>query len=256
MSIDDILGELKSGYLASLPGSLLEMENLALALESNDNFQENYNALYRRAHSLKGSGGTYGFSIISSVCHQLEDFLSASMSSPASVSQQKIDILFAYIDLLKDVHAQLSFDESNISGLEQRLQELKHQDSPNRAKAIFIGHKENVYSQICIKILEECNIDCAVVDSGITALQRLLHEHFDLLVTSRENSDLSGIALIAALRLNRRKNSTITTILTTSNEKLDTPAKLTPDHIVLKNQQFSENLSRIAKSIVADFNRA
>jgi DNA-binding response OmpR family regulator len=56
-----------------------------------------------------------------------------------------------------------------------------------------------------------------LLKSGMQALERMLHEPFDLLVISRELPDLNALAVVAALRESRCRNSEIPVILVTSN---------------------------------------
>lgn len=249
MSTENLLLELQQAYLSNLPLHLEEMESLILDMEKGQQIQENFESLFRRVHSLKGSGGTYGFTIITSVCHQLEDFLSDEVSAQGSIDKSKINTLFEYVDILKDTQSLLLDEKDNFTAIENRLQEIKQYANNPKLRALFIGQAENLNSQLCLEILKNANIHCTIITSGITAFQRLLHEHFDLLITSRENPELSGTALIAALKLNKRRNVNIKTILITSNPQLDIPQSLQPDFIVLKDRNFNNELSNIINNL-------
>jgi len=48
---------------------------LILALETTSDDRQPFNELFRGVHSLKGSGGTHGLGIITTVCHELENLL-------------------------------------------------------------------------------------------------------------------------------------------------------------------------------------
>ena len=251
MSTEDILTELRQSYLTGIPTHLEEMENMVLGIEKGHEYQENFDALYRKVHSLKGSGATYGFSIITHVCHQFEDFISEKLQTEKDIDQSKINKTFAYIDTLKNAHALLNKDGSAEAAIqiEKDLQALKEQDSSSALSAILIAPPENMYKQICIQVLESANVQCATTNNSATAFQRLLHEPFDLLITPRENPELSGTALIAALKLNKRCNTGITSILITSNPHLDVPTELQPSFIVLKGIDFATKLGEAIDSI-------
>ena len=68
-----MLEDLRVGFITELPTRLEEMEQLMLDLENSSSFTEDYQDLYRHLHNIKGSAGTHGFHIISSICHVFED---------------------------------------------------------------------------------------------------------------------------------------------------------------------------------------
>ncbi len=250
MSTFDILNELKETYLATFPAQIDEIETLILNIEKKRGAHKaNFEALYRKAHSLKGSGGTYGFNIISSICHQLEDFLSASFVEEASVTQDNVDTVFSYTDLLKETHNLLENERTDFADILHKLELIKKKESDHELKGLFVGPASQVYSKMSITLFEQLNIQCSTIENGMTALQRLLHEHFDFLITSKENLELNGLALIAAIKLNHGKNQKIKTILITTNATNDAPKGYEPDCIILKNKDFSQNLQKTMEEL-------
>lgn len=248
MSSEDILQQLKESYLLGIPAHLEEMENYILSLEEGRNHQKNFEALYRKAHSLKGSGGTYGYPIITSACHQMEDFISNSMQNSDDVNTQAVDTIFKYINVLKDIHSLLYNKNDNFDEIENQLKNLKGKAITEAINGIYVGSQGNLYN-ICTQIFSECNVHCTAVKGGVDTLQRVLHEHFDFIITSRENIDLNGLALIAAIKLNRKKDSKIKTILITSNQPPDVSEAVNPDYIILKNKSFDVSLSSVLEEI-------
>jgi len=249
MSTEDILLQLKETYLATLPNRIEEMEAKILAMEEGHAYRDNFESLYRNVHSLKGSGGTYGFNIITSICHQMEDYISEALSDANNIATLAFDNIFKYIDILKDTQVLLLTNSENFQGIEARLKDLKGNVQDHKINGMFVGQANNMYSQICIQVFDEAHIHCTIVDSALGALQRSLHEHFDFIVTSKENIDLSGPALIAALKLNSRKGDKLKTIMTTSNPGHNTCEELKPDFIVLKNKSFDANLLKAIEEI-------
>jgi len=250
MSTFDILNELKEGYLNVFLGHVDEMELFTLNIEKKrGDHKESFDALYRKAHSLKGSGGTYGFNIITGICHQLEDFLSSSLVDEAAISQEKVDTVFSYTDLLRETHQLLEEGKTDFTDILYKLEQIKKKESDHKLKGLFVGPANQVYSKMCVYQFEKLNIKCAAIENGMTALQRLLHEHFDFLITSKENLDLNGLAIIAAIKLNRGKNQKIKTILITTNANIDTPKGCEPDYVVQKNKDFTGNLEKTMEKI-------
>ena len=249
MPKNDFLAELRQGYLSNFSSEMEEIENLVLELEKKNNFKENYDAIYRKVHSLKGSGGTYGFSIISSVCHQLEDFLTGEINEEAKVDESKINTLFAYTDILRETSDLLIEKKTSFSKIEKDLLKLKEQDKNSKLRVLIIGSLDNMYGKICSQILDTANVQYSATRT-IPAIQRLIHEQFDVLITSQENQTLSGIALIAAIKLNNQ-NRKMKYILITSNQKLSMPIEISPEYLVIKDSGFSENLKQSIENIIS-----
>lgn len=85
-------------------------------------------------------------------------------------------------------------------------------------------------------------IQLLTLNSGMAALERMLHEPFDLLVASRELPDLNAIALMAAVRESRSRNSHIPVILVSSNPAA-IPAHLAIHAVVQRDPKFVSTLS-------------
>jgi len=66
-----LLEGMRADFLAELPERCDSFDESILALEKSPDDREAFNELYRGVHSLKGSGGTHGLSIITTLCHQL-----------------------------------------------------------------------------------------------------------------------------------------------------------------------------------------
>lgn len=247
MSAEDLLSKLRQSYVAGILTHLEEMENMVLNIENKHEFQENFDALYRKAHSLKGSGATYDYPIITTVCHQMEDFLTEELQNQNQANEKNINTVFAYIDILKEIHELLINESDNFFSIEKQLESLKKQNP--KVRAMLIEPPEKMYKEICTQALKEANIHYSTTTSGITALQRLLNESFDLLITPRENPELSGIALVAALKINKRCNVNIESIIITSNPNIDIPRALQSSHIILKGMNFPEELTKTLDAI-------
>ena len=81
-------------------------------------------------------------------------------------------------------------------------------------------------------------------------LERMLHEPFDLLVISRELSDLNAIAVVAALREARCRNSNIPVILVSSNPA-PVPEYLAVHAIVRRDVHLIPELVRQIRELLA-----
>lgn len=80
---------------------LAEMHHLLLDLEKDPQSAELINALFRKAHSLKGMAATMGFDRLSEVSHALEEPLNRIREGKASLGKATIELLFQGADLLE-----------------------------------------------------------------------------------------------------------------------------------------------------------
>ena len=99
--IQEVLQKMRLTYIEKLPRQLDEMEALILQLNKGEDFPGSYETLYRAIHSLKGTAGTYGVRIISTICHPFEDYLKASLEGGPGASDQQISTCLDFTGLLR-----------------------------------------------------------------------------------------------------------------------------------------------------------
>lgn len=80
---------------------LANMESLLLALDVEAPSQEDLNAIFRAAHSIKGGSGTFGFGDMTEVTHVLETLLDRVRKGELSLTPERVDACLAAGDVLK-----------------------------------------------------------------------------------------------------------------------------------------------------------
>jgi two-component system chemotaxis sensor kinase CheA len=107
---------------------LANMENLLLTLDIDTPDAEQLNAIFRAAHSIKGSSGTFGFSDLAEVTHVLENLLDRIRKGEIRPSESMIDAFLAAGDVLKAMLAahkgEGAVDPAAATMICQRLSEL------------------------------------------------------------------------------------------------------------------------------------
>jgi len=232
-----LLKEMRKDFLAELPERCDNCDKLILTLEKAPDDREAFNELYRGIHSLKGSGGTHGFSIITSLCHQMENLLSDA-DAKGDFSEAFASRALAYVDLLRQIETLAKQDGPDYSTIEVELEALR-QLTLQRRKAGLIAESSTMMAGLYQKALEALPLQLTVANDGMIALARLLHEPFDFVIVGRELKELNGIALMAALRSAQSPNQNIPAILVSSKRDA------VPDHV-----RFSATLSRDQKLTV------
>ena len=80
---------------------LAEMESLLLGLDVAAPEDEDLNAIFRAAHSIKGSSGTFGFTDLTAVTHVLETLLDRLRKHEIGLRPEMVDAFLEAGDLLK-----------------------------------------------------------------------------------------------------------------------------------------------------------
>ncbi|WP_416242989.1 chemotaxis protein CheW [Azospira sp. APE16] len=80
---------------------LAEMESLLLGLDVGAPEDEDLNAIFRAAHSIKGSSGTFGFTDLTAVTHVLETLLDRLRKHEIGLRPEMVDAFLEAGDLLK-----------------------------------------------------------------------------------------------------------------------------------------------------------
>ena len=74
---------------------LAEMEKLLLAVNVSDPDDEDLNAIFRAAHSIKGGSATFGLNDITEVTHVLESLLDRIRQHEMALTSQHVDAFLA-----------------------------------------------------------------------------------------------------------------------------------------------------------------
>ncbi|MCU0842061.1 MAG: Hpt domain-containing protein [Thiobacillaceae bacterium] len=234
-----VLRQMRAGFLAELPERCDRLEDSVLALERGQSSQDAYQELYRNVHSLKGSGGTFGLSIVTSICHQFENFLT---ETAGRYTQAFGSAALGYIDLLRRAAELAARDKPDYAPIEASLERMRQAMLRSRS-AVLIADSSATMRGLYQQILHDLPLQISVVDNGMAALDRLLHQPFDLLIAARELDGLNALAVVAALRASNHHNRDIPVILISSSQD-DLPAHLRIHRRVPRDRNLAESLPR------------
>jgi HPt (histidine-containing phosphotransfer) domain-containing protein/CheY-like chemotaxis protein len=240
--VQTMLRQLRASYVSELEEKLDEIEVALLALEDAARFAQSFEDSYRRVHSLKGSAGTYGIPIISKICHQLEEYLSVGADAPDKVSRQVLDQCLAHVDLMRQAREMVTRGAEDFQDIEERLDSLRAFLLGDRY-SVLVVETSKVNIRLCSEIMSGFPLHVTVLDNGVHALERLLHERYHILITGYEVKMLNGLALVAAVRLSNRGNQNIKAILLSSQKQRLFRRDTDPDYMIPRDVRFPENLS-------------
>ena len=256
-NVQKVLQQLQQAYLFELPARIDGMEQLALSLDDDRARQEGFAELYREAHSLKGSAGTFGYMIIGNICHQMVDFLTSIEADLDGFSRRDANALLRFIDLLRmSVGAIAEANDNDSSEIENQVAKIEEELAALKSN-IFKAKRFGIIVEasrtnrlLYQKVLEGLPVSFAFENDGYQGLGRLLRERHELLITSVEVGPLSGIVLISAVKASKRLNRDMKTVLLTSDENPEVIEALKPDAIVLKNADLPANLLAAAERLL------
>lgn len=126
MSID--MSQFYQVFFEEAAEHLTNMESLLLELDIDDPDSEQLNAIFRAAHSIKGSSGTFGFTDLQDVTHILENLLDRIRKGELPLQSVMIDAFLDAGDVLKtllDAHRGGSpADPAEVEAICTRLKQL------------------------------------------------------------------------------------------------------------------------------------
>jgi chemotaxis protein histidine kinase CheA len=234
-----LLLQMRNEYLQQLPERCDLLDSLILTLEKMPDDRDAFNELFRGVHSLKGSGGTLGVGVVTTICHQFETLLSET-DARRDFGENFATRALAYVDLLRRIVALAQQENQNYAPIESELEKLRLATLQNR-KTGLIAESSSTMAGFYQHALQGLPLQLVVESNGLAALGRLLHESFDFVITGREIDGLSGVALMSALRANHARNKDVAAILVTSrNEKIPESAEF--NAVITRDQHLAANL--------------
>ena len=104
------LSQLYQVFFEEAGENLEKMEQMLLELDIGNADEEQLNAIFRCAHSVKGGAATFGFSDVAELTHQMETLLDKLRRHELAPTAAMVDVLLASGDALK---AQLARHQGN-----------------------------------------------------------------------------------------------------------------------------------------------
>lgn len=249
--VQKLLLQLRNDYINELSPQCGEIENLVLSLAAS--FKENYEELYRRVHSMKGSAGTHGLEIITSICHHLEEQLNGLEAQGGRVTSLTTDLLLRYVDLMRRARNIAVKNGSDFSDIEKELEKIRQRVLEDQYPVMLVESSGYV-KLLCVESLKKLPLNITLEDDGLTALGLLLRNRYSLLITTHEAKTLNGTALISALRASDSVNKNIETIMLTSRDSLQGEmGGERADYVVNKNTALGDALPRAVREIISHF---
>ena len=135
MSLD--ISQFHQVFFEEAQEHLSSMESLLLELDLQDPDPEQLNAIFRAAHSIKGSSGTFGFTDLQDVTHILENLLDRIRKGELVLREEMIDAFLDAGDVLKVLLAahkgEGEANAADVEAISARLRDLTTNTAPPEA---------------------------------------------------------------------------------------------------------------------------
>ena len=113
------------------------MESGLLKMDPGAVDDDEINAIFRAAHSIKGGSATFGFSDIAAFTHVMETLLDEMRDGRRPVTMEAVDILLRSVDVLREMLTATSegetADETQVSAQQKALETILGSDSGTAA---------------------------------------------------------------------------------------------------------------------------
>jgi two-component system, chemotaxis family, sensor kinase CheA len=203
---------------------LAEAERLLLGIDIDNPDNEDLNAVFRAAHSIKGGAATFGFMDMAEITHVLENLLDKIRKNEMKLTAEHVDAFLAAKDVLEmelDGHRNASeVDQDQVSTVKMMLKSLSEADA---SAAPVVKEEEKVVPQTAPpavevnEVPEAAPIAATVAADGITVFNIALPE-----VTDRDLSNLKDeLALLGDVDASKLDNGRYSITLKTDSSQDD-----------------------------------
>ena len=222
---NNILNDLKAGYVERLRGFTSTLnETLARLKDSETPFRrEDAIDLHMLAHSLAGSGTTFGFPHVSKSAYQTEEFLHhylKSASHDSLMNPANIKILENLLTALRNVCVHIAGREQSVPIPDSPALQSQN-DLQEKRKFVLVIDDDPSLSTLLASLLEQENIQSAFCVNAGDALKMIAKQQPDLIILDIVMPGLSGHEVLTRLKQDPAMMAIPIVILSRSKQETD-----------------------------------
>ncbi len=244
LDMDAILAGMRSDFIADCRDKLDAAQNTIGHISRSDaDYDTHLLEIKREIHSIKGSGGTFGFPTITHIAHALEDFIETAGS------QNKIlpDVLNRFLDPISDIlDSGTNPNESMTRKILTALPDQQRADSGQTIEAskhAVLAMPKDIWRTIAGQEIVSIGYKVALADTVMSAIDRGLILEPELIVIGMQLDRTTGLELAGAFgQFQCTENAKI--VILSSSKEID-PSKfshLRNTAIIHKGPGFSSEL--------------
>ncbi len=253
INLEDTLSGLRDDFIAQVDTKTSGLEESISNFLSSDSgdIEPLVLTLMREAHNLKGSGGTFGFPILSVIAHRLEDYIT---ESGGNFNRDSCEDILRYLDVIQD---SLEFTSSTSDEIiDNTLRSLPSAASGRKAKdvqsdieALIISPSKTV-SAMSRQFLGKFGVRVVGTRSPTEVLILAIRSRPDLVIVSMVMEEISGVDIARALNSMVPTQNTTVVLLTSLSPSHQELSHL-PDtvSVLRQDQSYSTKLEQMVSDI-------
>jgi two-component system chemotaxis sensor kinase CheA len=207
MSNDMDMSEFHAIFFEEAQEHLDSMESLLLALDVGNPEDEQLNAIFRAAHSIKGSASTFGFPDMAAVTHELETLLDRVRKKELALTEEIVDITLVAKDLLRN---QLAFhqggevvDAADLKSICNAIQKLASGENTTTEQKLKVAEAVEVSDLPTAKVTTSSAATTSI-RVGVEKVDQLINLVGELVITQSMLAQTAQVEFIENERLYER----------------------------------------------------
>lgn len=163
-------------FQAETEDHLNTLEDGLVRLEQDDRDPELMQALFRAAHTIKGTAGMIGHKRLVEITHVLENAFDAVRKNQLSISTNLIDLCLDTVDILRSLRDEVITNETSACDVPQMIESFKtflesaiDSSRDQKTKTEVVEKSESVKSKPAEKVVEKPTQESDVITTKIDA---------------------------------------------------------------------------------------
>lgn len=259
-SLEETLAALREEFVFSASSMLDDMEgqvNQSLNNKSKEiSLQAIRQPLMIQAHNLKGSGGSFGFPLITSVAHRFEDFLS---ELPDATDASSVELLMPFFDTMRDSLDGKFPDDQHADVLKglPTPRDVHHAQVSKIDLHVLMVFPSRTLTEIIRRSFEGAGAAVSCTRFAVEGLGLAIKNKPDLLVLAGVLDGVSG-ADIARAVISMEATGTVTPLIVSSQLAAEGPQANLPSRVkvIPQNRKLPETIQEICEQAMETKSKA
>lgn len=205
--------------------------------------------LCREIHTMKGSGGSFGFPTVTVIAHRLENYVSGI----PGLDDAAIGDILVYLDRMRDILEQGDDEETRTAALVRSLPALSTGGMPEMdgtdLEVLLVPSTPIIGRAVEGEFrLHGCRV--TTLDKPIAAFEMAIRTRPDIVIASAVSKDVSGVDLAVAFHAMKATRN-ITFALLTSFPRSHPELREVPEDMVLirHDQDLTGEIAKLCKTV-------
>ncbi len=245
-NLDAIIAGLKDSFIESTMERLIALDTLIQNLQSGDGSDGEAMADFRgQIHSIKGTGGTFGFPLVSIICHRLEEVI----QDERDYTMQEFDQVQLFVDYIRKIIE--SGDDPDEADAEEILANLPTISAPQQTVRrttdlkIVLVTPMAAMRQLAEFYLSEQGCHVLSTDSSVDAFRLAVENRPDLVISSVQMETLNGIDLGRAISAISLLRNTKISLMTSSADAGDLSVGIPEEFTYIRTDHLEDDISKV-----------